>query len=64
MSAVNKLAGEIRETINRLGCLIDEFNREGGQFNLRVYHNEGSESIDLHQLSGELEPQFFKVEEL
>ena len=58
------IAREAHSLVDKLSNFIEEFNHRGGKVNLRVYYNEGSESIDLHDLNGEFEIRFFQVEEL
>lgn len=58
------LAQKMHDCIDQLGDHIEAFNNAGGQVNLRVYHNQGSESIDLHELNGEFEGTYLKVEEI
>lgn len=58
------LATDMHAWINDLGDHIEAFNKAGGKVNLRVHHNDGSESLDLHDLSGEFEITFFRVDEI
>ena len=55
-------AREIRKAFSALGDMIERFNERGGMVNVTVLHNGGSEGIELHQLNGEFEPEFFLVE--
>ena len=57
-------AKKIHGLFDKISDALEIFLHNGGQFNLRVYHNEGSESIDLHQLNGEFECSFLQVKEL
>jgi hypothetical protein len=55
---------KIHEFFNKISDELETFLENGGQFNLRVYHNGGCESIDLHQLNGEFECSFLQTKVL
>lgn len=59
-----KVANLIQLCFKQAGDYIERFRALGGQFNLRVYHNGGCESIDLHQLNGEFEGEYLKTEKI
>lgn len=58
------VAKDIHNLLDQLSDKVEEFVTLGGQFNLRVYHNGGCESIDLHQLNGEFEGNYLWTREL
>lgn len=62
--ALREKAQLIHTKFDEISDLIEEFNQLGGQVNLRVYHNGGGESIDLHELNGEFETVFLQIEVL
>lgn len=58
------LARKIHEAARVLGDLIEEFREAGGRTAMRVWHSGGCEGDDLHDLSGELQPETVVAEVL
>ena len=63
-NSLEETAPKIRSLLRDLGDQIEHFVVTGGQVNLRVYHNEGCESIDLHKLNGEMTVELLRVEKI
>ncbi len=58
------LASEVHRLSRELGDAIEAAVLSGLSVSLEVSFNEGSESLALHQLNGEIEPTVMAVEKL